>query len=75
MRNRLPSKNHLTVDFAAAVLLVVAPFLFGYSNQGLKVWLPQVIAGVTVILLVLDSQTEPRRSYARRGESVRFAGA
>ena len=53
---------HLTVDFVASALLAVAPFLFGYSNLGLNVWLPQVAAGVAVILLVLVSKTEPQES-------------
>jgi hypothetical protein len=37
---------HLTVDFVASAFLALAPFLFGYSNEGVNVWLPQVIAGV-----------------------------
>ena len=53
----VPMWMHLTVDFVASALLAVAPFVFGYSNQGLNVWLPQVIAGVGVMLLVLVTQT------------------
>jgi len=49
---------HLTVDFVASAFLALAPFLFGYANLGLNVWLPQVIAGVSVIMLVLVSQTQ-----------------
>ena len=56
----IPMPVHLVVDFVASALLAVAPFLFGYSNQGLNVWLPQVIAGVAVMLLVLVSQTDPQ---------------
>jgi len=37
--------------------VIVAPFLFGCANPGLNVWLPFVIAGMGVILLVLVSQT------------------
>jgi hypothetical protein len=55
----IPMPAHLIFDFVAAALLAVAPFLFSYSNQGLNVWLPQVIAGVAVILLVIVSQTHP----------------
>jgi hypothetical protein len=69
----IPIPVHLTVDFVAFALLVVAPFLFGYCNEGLNVRLPQVIAGVAVIRLVLVSQTEPQFTNARR--SVRFARA
>jgi hypothetical protein len=53
----IPMPVHLILDFVAAVFLIVAPFLFGFANQGLNVWLPFVIAGVGVILLVLVSQT------------------
>ena len=53
----VPMWMHLTIDFAASALLAVAPFLFGYSSQGLNVWLPQVIAGVGVMLLVLVTKT------------------
>ncbi len=55
----IPMPAHLIFDFVAAALLAVAPFLFNYSNQGLNVWLPQVVAGIAVILLVIVSQTHP----------------
>jgi hypothetical protein len=54
----IPMSVHLTVDFVASAFLALAPFLFGYANLGLNVWLPQVIAGVSVIMLVLVSQTQ-----------------
>jgi hypothetical protein len=69
----IPMPVHLTVDFAASALLAVAPFLFGYANLGLNVWVPQVAAGVAVILLVLVSKTEPQRSYVGRTENIRLA--
>ena len=49
---------HLTVDFVTPAFLALTPLLFGYSNERLNVWLPQVIAGVAVMLLVLVSQTQ-----------------
>lgn len=55
----IPMPVHLVFDFVAAAFLAVAPFLFSYSNQGLNVWLPQVVAGIAVILLVIVSQTHP----------------
>ena len=56
----VPMSVHLTIDFVASALLAAAPFLFGYSDQGLNVWLPQVIAGLGVIALVLVTKTEPQ---------------
>jgi len=56
----IPMPVHLILDLAASALLVASPILFGFSNQGLNVWLPDVIAGAGVILLVLVSQTHPQ---------------
>jgi hypothetical protein len=69
----IPMSVHLSADFAASVALALAPFLFGYSSLGLNVWLPQVAAGMAVILLVLVSQTSWQGTYSERGERVRFA--
>lgn len=50
---------HLIVDVAASVLLLASPFIFGFANQPLNVWLPHVIVGITVIIVVIFSQTQP----------------
>lgn len=55
----IPMHVHLILDFLASALLAVSPFLFGFVNQAPNVWLPHVIAGVGVILLVCVSQTRP----------------
>lgn len=51
---------HLGFDFVAAALLAASPFLFGFASKPLNVWLPHVVVGITVILVVLVSQTHPR---------------
>jgi hypothetical protein len=56
----IPMPVHLILDFVAAALLAASPFLFGFSNQAPNVWLPHVVAGVGVIILVLVSQTHVR---------------
>src|SRR6266700_4358494 len=53
----IPMQVHLILDFLASALLAASPFLFGFWTQAPNVWLPHVIAGVGVILLVLVSQT------------------
>ena len=66
----IPMSVHLILDFVAAVLLIVAPFLFGFANQGLNVWLPFVIAGVGVIILVLVSQTHAYQKTKAREKAA-----
>ncbi|HEY4034536.1 MAG TPA: hypothetical protein VGL94_11295 [Ktedonobacteraceae bacterium] len=53
----IPMASHLVFDFVASAFLAISPFLFGFINKAPNVWLPHVIAGVVVILLVLVSQT------------------
>ncbi|HYK63960.1 MAG TPA: hypothetical protein VEY94_03360 [Patescibacteria group bacterium] len=60
----IPMSVHLVFDFVASAFLAVAPFLFGYADQGVNVWLPQVVAGVGVIGLVLVTQTSSQPGAA-----------
>ena len=50
---------HLMIDFIAATLLAVSPFLFGFADEAPNAWVPHVVVGITVILVVLFSQTQP----------------
>ena len=56
----IPMPVHLVMDFVAAALLAASPFVLGFSNKGLNVWVPDVVAGLGVIVLVLVSQTHPQ---------------
>lgn len=61
----IPMPYHLVFDFVAAALLAASPFLFGFYHDAPNVWLPHLIAGLVVIVLVLVSQTQPRRQMAK----------
>lgn len=50
---------HLAFDFAAALLLTISPFLFGFIDAPVNAWLPHVAVGLTVMLVVALSQTQP----------------
>jgi hypothetical protein len=58
----IPMAYHLAFDFVASAFLTLSPFLFGFINKSPNAWLPHIIAGIAVILLVLVSQTryQPR---------------
>ncbi len=57
----IPMVVHLVFDFVASAFLALSPFLFGFINKAPNAWLPHIIAGVGVILLVLVSQTHYRQ--------------
>lgn len=50
---------HLIFDVLASVFLAASPFIFGFADEALNVWLPHVVVGITVILVVIFSQSQP----------------
>lgn len=53
---RLPMPLHLVLDFLSGALLLVSPWLFGFSNF---VWVPHMIFGLFAILMSLLTMKEP----------------
>lgn len=53
---KVPMGYHLMVDYLASAFLAVSPFVFGFANQGLNVWLPHTVVGLTVIAVVMVSK-------------------
>lgn len=47
---------HLAIDVFAAVFLAVSPFLFGFIDQAMNAWLPHILVGVAVVLVVMFSK-------------------
>lgn len=60
----LPMPYHLVIDFVAAAFLAASPWIFGFASRPLNVWLPHLVVGIVVILVVLVSQTHPRMATA-----------
>lgn len=58
----IPMPVHLVFDIVASLFLALSPWLFGFSGQALNVWLPHVVVGVAVIVVVLFSQPQPART-------------
>lgn len=56
----LPMPYHLVIDFIAAAFLAASPWIFGFASKPLNVWLPHLVVGIVVILVVLVSQTHPK---------------
>jgi hypothetical protein len=57
---------HLIIDLLAAALLAFSPFIFGfYDENAINVWLPHVVVGIAVILVVIFSQSQPASDDVR----------
>lgn len=53
---------NLVIDILASLLLVASPFIFGFYDPSMwNVWVPHVVVGAAVILVVIFSQTQPAR--------------
>lgn len=50
---------HLMIDMVAAIFLALSPFLFGFVDETPNAWLPHVVVGIAVILVVLFSEKQP----------------
>ncbi len=51
---------HLVFDILASIFLVLSPFIFGfYDPSMLNVWLPHVVVGLAVIVVVIFSAPQP----------------
>lgn len=53
---KVPMGYHLMVDYLASAFLAVSPFMFGFADQGLNVWLPHTVVGLTVVAVVMVSK-------------------
>ena len=61
----IPMPVHLVFDIVASVFLALSPWLFGFADEAVNVWLPHVVVGVTVIIVVLFSKPQPGYTDAR----------
>lgn len=50
---------HLIFDVVASIFLAASPFIFGFYTQAPNVWVPHVVVGIAVILVVIFSKPQP----------------
>ncbi|MBP3978508.1 SPW repeat protein [Microbacterium sp. BLY] len=61
----IPMPVHLVFDIVASLFLALSPWLFGFAGEALNVWLPHVVVGAAVIVVVLFSQPQPQSARGR----------
>ncbi len=55
----IPMPVHLVFDIVASLFLALSPWIFGFSTEAPNVWLPHVVVGIAVIVVVLFSKPQP----------------
>jgi len=63
----IPMPVHLAFDIVASLFLALSPWIFGFAGEAVNVWLPHVVVGAAVIVVVLFSQTQPQGASAKTG--------
>ncbi len=61
----IPMPVHLVFDIVASLFLALSPWIFGFAGEALNVWLPHVVVGAAVILVVIFSQPQPATTRGR----------
>jgi hypothetical protein len=62
-----PMAVHNLIDIVAGALLAASPFIFDFSDEGAKVWVPFVVIGVAAIFLGLTTKQAGGYSYRKGG--------
>lgn len=63
---------HLVFDVVASLFLIASPFIFGFINEAPNAWLPHIVVGAAVIVVVIFSEPQPGPSvtHARRSAAI-----
>jgi SPW repeat len=64
----VPMHVHLALDGLIGIVLLVAPWIFWYSDQDTNVWLPMIAIGLGEIAAAAMSDPWPQEAEARRRE-------
>jgi hypothetical protein len=64
----IPMRMHLMADALVGIFLVIAPWIFGFGDEGTSAWLPFVIIGIGELGAAAMSESVPRRDDLARRE-------
>jgi hypothetical protein len=57
----LPWSYHLALDTIGGIFLAASPWILGFADEEANAWVPHVVVGLAVLLVVLVSERQPRR--------------
>lgn len=47
------TRAHGVIDYLTGILLILAPWLFGFATGGVEQWLPQLLGAMTIVMSLL----------------------
>jgi hypothetical protein len=53
----IPTRTHGVIDYLTGLLLLVAPYIFGFADGGAAQWVPMIL-GAAIILMALMTNYE-----------------
>ena len=51
----IDTRTHGIIDYVTGLLLLVAPYLFGFATGGIEQWLPQVLGAMIIVMSLLTN--------------------
>jgi hypothetical protein len=60
-----PMAVHNLIDIAAGGLLAASPWLFGFADESVSVWVPHLVVGLAAVFLGLTTKQAAGYSYRR----------
>lgn len=51
----ISTRTHAIIDYATGLLLIVAPYLFGFATGEVEQWLPQVLGAAIIVMSLLTN--------------------
>ena len=55
----IPMPVHLAIDVVAALFLALSPFIFGFADEEPNAWVPHIVVGIAIILVVIFTDSQP----------------
>ena len=46
----ITTRIHGVLDYGLGLILIVAPYLFGFANGGMEQWVPTIVGAATIIM-------------------------
>lgn len=62
----IPMRTHLMADAGLGLLLAVAPWLFGFADEGTNAWLPFLAIGLGEVASAATTDPVPEKRSPRR---------